>query len=51
MLELLDAEADDLVLDEVLAGLQGVDVREVHGEFDEVLAGLGVVHLLPQRAA
>jgi uncharacterized protein YheU (UPF0270 family) len=48
VLELLDAETDDLVLDDFLRGEQRVDVGQVERQLDQVLARLRVVHLLPQ---
>jgi hypothetical protein len=40
MLELLDTKTDNFVLDDFLGGLQGIDVRNVEGEFDEILTRL-----------
>lgn len=51
MLKFLNAETDDLILNEILVGEKRVDMREIHGQLDEILAGLGVVHLLSERAA
>lgn len=50
MLVLLHAETDDLVLDGLLGGHQGVDLRQEHREFNQVLAGAGVVQLLAEGA-
>jgi hypothetical protein len=45
VLVFFDAEADNLVLDGLVGGREGVQMAEVEGQLQQVLAGLGVVEL------
>ena len=46
VLVFLDVDADYFIFDEILGVVDGIDVGEVHGDLDEILAGFGIIHFL-----